>query len=137
MTPSTPPPRRLERSTTDRVFGGVCGGVADYLGLDATMVRLVTVVLSLFFGAPILIYLLALFLIPEAVHRPGPPPPPYRAVPPPAAGNGWPRSRPTEDQVIWGSEGAPWEQPPAAPAPGQPDRRTTRPTDGLGYPYTG
>ncbi len=38
-----PPPRRLTRSTTDRYVGGVCGGLAQYLNVDATIVRLVLV----------------------------------------------------------------------------------------------
>ena len=36
--------KRLTRRSHDKVLGGVCGGVADYLGIDATLVRVLTVV---------------------------------------------------------------------------------------------
>ena len=38
---------RLERSTTNRVIGGVCGGIAEYLAVDATLVRVAFVVAGL------------------------------------------------------------------------------------------
>ncbi len=41
------PARRLARSRTDRVFGGVCGGVAEYLGWDSVVVRVVYVALTI------------------------------------------------------------------------------------------
>ena len=37
---------RLVRSRTDRMVGGVCGGLARYLGVDATLVRLVFVLIA-------------------------------------------------------------------------------------------
>lgn len=55
---------RLERSRTNRVIGGVCGGLAEYLDVDATFVRVVMVVLG-FGGIGILIYILLLFLMPQ------------------------------------------------------------------------
>lgn len=116
-----PPPRKLERSATDRVVSGVCGGVAQYLNMDPTLVRVLTVALTVFTsGAALLVYLIALFVMPEG-RRPGPPPHrPYQVPPPSAAPGPWPRAQ--EDQVIWGNEGAPWEQPqPATPPP--PPRR--------------
>ena len=39
--------KRLYLSTTDKKVGGVCGGIADYLQVDSTIVRLVTVILAL------------------------------------------------------------------------------------------
>lgn len=113
-----PPPRKLERSATDRVVSGVCGGVAQYLNLDPTLVRILTVVLTVFTGAPIIVYLIALLVMPEAPRAGGPPQRPYAVRPPSSAPGPWPRARSTEDQVIWGNEGAPWEQPqPATPPP--------------------
>ena len=117
MTHPTLPPRRLLRSTHDRYIGGVCGGLAQYLNVDATLLRLVTVVLALSgFGFPVVLYILALFLVPEG-EQPGQPQPPRRPVVPPSAAPGAaPRPpRPGPADPIWGSEGAPWEQPPAAP----------------------
>ena len=59
-------PKRLVRRSDDRMVAGVCSGVADYLGVDVTLVRLVTVVGALFgFGSLILAYVVAWALLPE------------------------------------------------------------------------
>lgn len=61
--------RRLERSVTDRQIGGVCGGLAVYLGLDATLVRILWIVLSIVPGAilfGLIAYVAAWAIIPEA-----------------------------------------------------------------------
>ena len=47
---------RLERSRTNRVISGVCGGIAEYLDIDATFVRVVMVILAFPFGIGVLIY---------------------------------------------------------------------------------
>lgn len=59
-------PRRLTRSTDDRWLGGVCGGLAEYTGLDPVIVRLVTALAALVGGTGVLAYLLAWVLIPKA-----------------------------------------------------------------------
>ena len=41
-------PKRLYRSQTDKMIGGVCGGIADYFALDPTLVRLGYILLSVF-----------------------------------------------------------------------------------------
>ena len=64
-TPYPPPPKKLERSTSNKVLGGVCGGVAKYLNMDPTLVRVLTVVISVFTGFPVIAYIIALFVIPE------------------------------------------------------------------------
>ncbi|HET7388663.1 MAG TPA: PspC domain-containing protein [Nocardioidaceae bacterium] len=64
--PASQPPRRLVRSRDDRWLGGVCGGLADYTGLDANLVRLLVVLGTLIgFGSLILVYIVAWILIPE------------------------------------------------------------------------
>jgi phage shock protein C len=70
---SDPSRRRLTRSRTDVKIGGVCGGLAEYLSVDATVVRLLWVVLTIFPGAFVLgmvAYLLAWFIMPEAPSTP-------------------------------------------------------------------
>ena len=60
--------RVLRRSTTDRQIAGVCGGLAEYFGVDSTLVRLLWVVGSIFCGAVIggvIAYLLAWLIIPR------------------------------------------------------------------------
>jgi phage shock protein C len=56
---------RLERSRTNRVISGVCGGIAEYLDIDATFVRVVMVILAFPFGFGVLLYFLLLFLMPN------------------------------------------------------------------------
>lgn len=59
--------RRLTRRRDDRMIAGVCSGVADYLGLDPTLVRLLTVVAAIFsVGAVAIAYIAAWVLMPEA-----------------------------------------------------------------------
>jgi len=59
------PPARLERSTTNKVIAGVCGGIAEYLAVDATLVRVVFVVGTLVTaGLGILAYIVLLILMP-------------------------------------------------------------------------
>lgn len=57
--------KKLYRSTTDRKIAGVCAGVAEYIGMDPTMVRLLWAIVSLFAGAGILAYIIAAFVIPN------------------------------------------------------------------------
>lgn len=64
--------RRLRRSSTDRRIAGVCGGLAEYFGVDSTLVRIAAVVLAIYPGAIIcgvLVYLLAWFVIPSAASE--------------------------------------------------------------------
>lgn len=68
-TAPAPSERRLTRSTTDTKIAGVCGGLAEYFGVDATAVRLIWCVLSILCGAivgGVIAYLLAWFIIPRA-----------------------------------------------------------------------
>jgi phage shock protein PspC (stress-responsive transcriptional regulator) len=57
--------KRLYRSGKDKILGGVCGGLADYFNVDPTIVRLLWVFFSLVYGAGILAYLIAWFIIPR------------------------------------------------------------------------
>ena len=56
--------KRLHKSRTDRMIGGVCGGVAEYFGLDPTLVRVVWVLLTLLGGSGILLYIAGMILMP-------------------------------------------------------------------------
>ena len=65
--PGYPEPERvlLRRSYSDRMLAGVAGGLARYFGVDATIVRIAFVVLTVFGGAGIPLYLAGLLLIPD------------------------------------------------------------------------
>jgi phage shock protein PspC (stress-responsive transcriptional regulator) len=56
----------LRRSATDVKICGVCGGIAEYLGVDSNLVRLIWIAVSLFAGTGILLYILAAVLMPKA-----------------------------------------------------------------------
>jgi phage shock protein PspC (stress-responsive transcriptional regulator) len=63
------PQQRLTRSTVDRRIAGVCGGLAEYLKVDSTLVRLVWAILTIVPGAIVLgvvAYLVAWFIMPES-----------------------------------------------------------------------
>lgn len=57
-------PKRLYRSRKDRVIAGVCGGLAEYLGVDPLIVRLIALVM-LFFGGGFLLYIIGWIAIPQ------------------------------------------------------------------------
>jgi phage shock protein C len=64
--------RRLARSETDKQIGGVCGGLAEYFGVDSTIIRLAAVVLAIYPGAVIggiIAYLIAWFIMPANNSR--------------------------------------------------------------------
>jgi phage shock protein PspC (stress-responsive transcriptional regulator) len=85
--PPEPPPVRpqLRRSRTDKILGGVSGGLAEYSGIDALLWRVGFVALTLAGGAGVIVYLLLWVLMPA-----GPP-------------------------VQWGSAGEPRQKEPAGP----------------------
>lgn len=56
---------RLYRSTTDKVIGGVSGGLADYLNVDPVIVRIAFVLLAVFGGSGVLVYIILWIVIPE------------------------------------------------------------------------
>ncbi len=144
------PPKKLERSKSNRIVGGVCAGVANYLNMDPTLVRVLTVVISLFTGVPVILYIVALFVMPEEGSQPNPPnyppvggpqaqaggysPTPQQTTPPAYApytsssssGPAQPQSSAagpvSADDSVWGSEGAPWEQRQPAPEPVAPQQ---------------
>jgi phage shock protein PspC (stress-responsive transcriptional regulator) len=64
--PAPRQPRRLVRRRDDRMLAGVCSGVAEYLGVDVTLVRLVTAIGAILgFGTLILAYVVAWAVLPE------------------------------------------------------------------------
>lgn len=57
--------KELRRSTTDRVFAGVCGGLGEYFGIDSNIVRVLWVLFTLGGGSGLLVYIICALLIPE------------------------------------------------------------------------
>ncbi len=59
-------PRRLYRIHEGAMLAGVCNGIAAYMGVDPTFVRLGFVMLTVFWGTGVLVYVVMAFVIPEA-----------------------------------------------------------------------
>jgi phage shock protein C len=57
--------KKLYRSRTDRMIAGVCGGLAEYFGIDAVIVRLLALVL-LFTGPGLFVYLIMWVITPQS-----------------------------------------------------------------------
>jgi phage shock protein C len=57
--------KKLYRSRSDRIIGGVCGGLGEYLSIDPTVIRILYVLFALTGGSGIFIYLILLLIIPE------------------------------------------------------------------------
>ncbi len=82
--------RRLYRSRYDRQIAGVAAGMAEYLDLDPTLVRILWILSALFGGFTIVLYVIFAFVIPEApfVSAPGGPGGPGGPGAPAATGGG-------------------------------------------------
>lgn len=92
-------PRRLYRSRTERQVAGVAGGLAEYLGIDPTIIRFVWLVSILFGGAGALAYLVMAIVLPEETAQ-------HAASKPPAAQRGatlraW-AGRDSNRGLLWG-----------------------------------
>ncbi len=59
--------KRLYRNSEDKVFGGVCSGIASYFNLDSVVIRLIWIGLVFFFGTGLLFYFILWAIVPEAV----------------------------------------------------------------------
>lgn len=56
--------KKLYRSETDQILGGVCAGIAEYLSIDPTIVRLVWVAIALIGGTGVFVYIILWIIIP-------------------------------------------------------------------------
>jgi phage shock protein C len=59
------PSKKLYLAESDRKIAGVCGGIAEYFGVDSTLIRVLWVVFAIFAGSGVLAYLIAWLLIPR------------------------------------------------------------------------
>lgn len=57
--------KKLRRSRTNRSIAGICGGLANYFGVDATVLRIIMLCLILFGGMSLWVYIILWLLIPE------------------------------------------------------------------------
>lgn len=57
--------RRLYRSGTNKILGGVCGGIGEYLNVDPVIVRLLWLIMSFALGSGLLLYVIAWIIMPR------------------------------------------------------------------------
>jgi phage shock protein C len=62
--------RKLYRSRTNRKLAGICGGLAQYFNLDATLIRVLFVVLAVLGGSGLVIYLVMWIIVPNEPQGP-------------------------------------------------------------------
>lgn len=60
--------KRLLR-TPDDIIAGVCGGLAEFFGLDVSLIRIATLILILFGGLSIWVYIILWLIVPKAPKR--------------------------------------------------------------------
>lgn len=58
--------KKLYRSKTDMKIAGVCGGLAEYIGMDAGILRVIWAILCLGYGVGLLAYLVCALVLPKA-----------------------------------------------------------------------
>ena len=56
--------KKLYRSKTDKMVAGVCGGLAQYFGMDTTLIRLIFALLVFGVGSGVLLYIILAIVIP-------------------------------------------------------------------------
>jgi phage shock protein C len=61
--------KKLYRSTSDKMIGGVAGGLANYFNIDATLVRVLFVVATLFHGGGLIAYIILWIVIPQKPYQ--------------------------------------------------------------------
>ena len=57
---------RIHKSTKDRKIAGVCGGIAEYLNADPTLIRLAFLLVCALGGSGVMAYIIAALVMPEA-----------------------------------------------------------------------
>jgi phage shock protein C len=58
-------PRKLYRSRNQRMLAGICGGLAEYFNVDATLIRVLFLVLAVFGGTGLVIYVVMWLIVPD------------------------------------------------------------------------
>jgi len=62
-------PKRLYKSRKDSYIDGVCGGIAEYFGIDSTLVRIGLIIFCLMGGSGVFAYIVAMCVIPRQPKR--------------------------------------------------------------------
>lgn len=62
--------KRLHKVSRGKMIDGVCTGFAEYLNIDPTIVRLIWVLLSMCYGGGVLLYIIAMIIMPREDYLP-------------------------------------------------------------------
>lgn len=60
---------RMRKSANDKILTGVCGGLAEYFRVDPVLVRLAFVIITVLWGAGLLVYLALAIIMPSPAHQ--------------------------------------------------------------------
>lgn len=74
--------KKLYRNESDKMLGGVCSGLGQYLGIDPTIIRLGFAIMGFIAPQTILLYLILWVVMPPDPSAPRPPAPPTPPTPP-------------------------------------------------------
>ena len=58
--------KKLRKSNTDKKIFGVCGGIAEYFGIDSTIVRIIWTILTFIWGSGVILYFIVALIMPDA-----------------------------------------------------------------------
>lgn len=58
--------KKLCKSSTDKIFLGVCGGLGEYFGVSTSMIRILWLIAILFFGTGFLAYFILMLIMPQS-----------------------------------------------------------------------
>jgi phage shock protein C len=60
---------KLYRSQTQKIVGGVCGGIAEYFDLDVTLIRFLWILVAFMAGSGVIAYIIGMIIIPPNPHQ--------------------------------------------------------------------
>ncbi|MDD3840328.1 MAG: PspC domain-containing protein [Clostridia bacterium] len=61
--------KKLYKSKNDKKISGVCGGIAEYFDIDPTIIRIIWVIFSLYYGSGIIAYIACALIMPDEPEK--------------------------------------------------------------------
>ncbi len=57
--------KKLKKSSADKIFAGVCGGIGEYFNIDSAIIRIIWAIATLFYGTGLIIYIIFALCLPK------------------------------------------------------------------------